>query len=119
MTTTRTARKAAPKAAPKTQAKAKTTQASAPQPEPTQGEGGLLGMVRSSLKGVEGAALGFTSLSTSVLSGVGLPDGASSTIKSGTEQMVHGVTGSIDAIASGSMKVAGKGFSLVSGGLRF
>jgi hypothetical protein len=113
MTTTRTARKAAPKAAPKA------PKATAAPPQQVEDEGGLLGMVRSSLKGVEGAALGFTSLSTSVLSGVGLPESASSTIKSGTDQMVHGVTGSIGAIASGSMKVAGKGFSLVSGGIRF
>jgi hypothetical protein len=113
MTTTRTTRKAASKtttrSAPKT----------APPTEVPEESRGLLGMVRSTLKGVEGAAVGLTSLSTSVLSGVGLPDSASSTIKGGTEQMVHGVTGSIDAIASGSMKVAGKGFSLVSSGIRF
>jgi hypothetical protein len=103
MATTRTTRKTATKPAP--------------EPAVANDDNPILGMFRSTLKSVEGATVGLGSASVSLLSGVGLPDGVASTIKSGTTQMAQGVTGSLDGIATGSFKVAGKGFSLVSGGL--
>jgi len=81
----------------------------------TSADQAFLGMFRQGMGAVEKAGLAAMEIPFTVLSGLGVSDETTDGVREGTQKMATGITGTIDSIATGSVKVAKDGFSAVTG----
>jgi hypothetical protein len=85
--------------------------------EETVGKGGnfVLRTLRGGMGALETGTMSVAELPLTVLSGLGVPKGATDAARKGSRSMLHGVNGTIDTLATQTFKIAGKGASLVTG----
>jgi hypothetical protein len=87
-----------------------------PTPTPTDDvDNVFMSTMRSGMGALEFATLSAAELPLSVLHKVGVPESATDTAREGGRSMLHGVSGTIDTLASQTFKVAGRSASLMSG----
>lgn len=97
-----------------------------PEPEPTsestaranaQGpsDGAVLGSFRAGMGFIEYTSLAAAEVPLKVLSTLGMPDAATNVARDSHTQMVHGIHGTLDFVASQTATLTGKGMSLLSG----
>jgi hypothetical protein len=81
----------------------------------TSADQAFLGLFRQGMGAVEKTGLSAMEIPFTVLSGLGVSAETTEGVREGTQKMATGITGTIDSIATGSVKVAKDGFSLVTG----
>lgn len=84
---------------------------------PAKDDGGnaVLSVLRSGIGALEHGTMSAAEWPLSVMSGLGVPESATDKAREGSRQVLHGVNGTIDTLATQTFKIAGKGASLVTG----
>lgn len=78
-------------------------------------EDAFLTAFRGGMGAVEKAGLSAMEIPLTVLSGLGVSEDTTDEARKATVSLADGITGTIDSIAAGSLKVADQGLSLVTG----
>jgi hypothetical protein len=98
-----------------TQTKTKTTQPEMFSSPLKDAEESFLTAFRGGMGAVEKAGLSAMEIPLTVLSSLGVPEETTTSARKAGVTMADGITEAIDSIATGSLKVADQGLSLVTG----